>query len=32
VGRASIADLVAVEGISGEMARAIYDHFHEGAG
>jgi excinuclease ABC subunit C len=30
VGRASIADLVAVEGISGEMARAIYDHFHEG--
>ena len=32
VGRASIADLVAVEGISGEMARAIYDHFHEQPG
>jgi excinuclease ABC subunit C len=32
VGRASITDLVAVEGISGEMARAIYDHFHEQPG
>jgi excinuclease ABC subunit C len=29
VSRASIADLVSVDGISGEMARAIYDHFHE---
>jgi len=29
VGRASIADLVEVEGISKEMARVIYDHFHE---
>ncbi len=29
VSRASITDLVGVEGISGEMARAIYDHFHE---
>jgi excinuclease ABC subunit C len=29
VSRASIADLVGVDGISGEMARAIYDHFHE---
>lgn len=32
VGRANIADLVAVEGISGEIARAIYDHFHEQTG
>jgi excinuclease ABC subunit C len=32
VGRASVADLVGVEGISGEMARAIYDHFHEQSG
>jgi excinuclease ABC subunit C len=32
VGRASMADLVGVEGISGEMARAIYDHFHEQSG
>jgi excinuclease ABC subunit C len=29
VSRASISDLVSVDGISGEMARAIYDHFHE---
>ena len=31
VGRASVADLVAVDGISNEMARTIYDHFHERA-
>jgi excinuclease ABC subunit C len=30
VGRASVADLLAVPGISGEMARAIHDHFQEG--
>ncbi len=29
VGRASVPDLLAVEGISEQMARAIYDHFHE---
>lgn len=32
VGRASVADLVEVEGISTEMARTIYDHFHESPG
>jgi excinuclease ABC subunit C len=32
VGRASMADLVEVDGISKEMARTIYDHFHEHAG
>ena len=32
VGRANIDDLVEVEGISGEIARAIYDHFHEQTG
>lgn len=32
VGRASVADLVEVEGISTEMARTIYDHFHERPG
>ena len=32
VSRAGIDDLVEVEGISGQMAEAIYDHFHEGAG
>lgn len=32
VGRANIADLVEVEGISGEIARMIYDHFHEQSG
>jgi len=30
VGRANIADLTEVPGISSEMARAIYDFFHEG--
>lgn len=29
VSRAGIEDLKAVEGISGEMAQRIYDHFHE---
>ena len=29
VGRASIEDLRAVPGISEQMARSIYDHFHE---
>jgi excinuclease ABC subunit C len=32
VSRAGIDDLVEVEGISEQMAEAIYDHFHEGAG
>ncbi|HSG95837.1 MAG TPA: helix-hairpin-helix domain-containing protein, partial [Afifellaceae bacterium] len=32
VSRAGIEDLVEVEGISAQMAEAIYDHFHEGAG
>jgi excinuclease ABC subunit C len=31
IARASAADLAAVEGISGQLAKAIYDHFHEGA-
>ena len=31
VSRAGIDDLVEVEGISEQMAEAIYDHFHEGA-
>ncbi len=31
VGRASVADLLAVPGISGEMARAIHDHFQQGS-
>ncbi len=30
VSRASIEDLVAVEGISRQMAQLIHDHFHEG--
>ena len=29
VSRASVEDLVAVEGISVQMAKLIYDHFHE---
>jgi excinuclease ABC subunit C len=29
VSRANLADLLAVKGISGEMAQAIYDHFHD---
>jgi excinuclease ABC subunit C len=29
VSRAGIADLEAVDGISAQMARTIYDHFHE---
>jgi excinuclease ABC subunit C len=29
VSRAALSDLMAVEGISEQMARAIYDHFHE---
>jgi excinuclease ABC subunit C len=29
VSRAAFSDLMAVEGISEQMARAIYDHFHE---
>lgn len=31
VSRASAADLAAVEGISDQLAKTIYDHFHEGA-
>jgi excinuclease ABC subunit C len=31
VSRASIEDLVAVEGISRQMAQLIHDHFHDGA-
>ncbi|GIL03253.1 MAG: UvrABC system protein C [Alphaproteobacteria bacterium] len=31
VSRAALPDLVAVEGISEQTARAIYDHFHEKA-
>ncbi|MFO1090526.1 MAG: excinuclease ABC subunit UvrC [Hyphomicrobiales bacterium] len=31
VSRASVADLSAVEGISTSLARAIYEHFHEGS-
>jgi excinuclease ABC subunit C len=31
VARASVADLSAVEGVSGALAQAIYDHFHDGA-
>jgi len=30
VERAGLADLEAVEGISGQVAKAIYDHFHSG--
>ncbi len=29
VSRASVEDLVAVDGISRQMAQLIYDHFHE---
>ena len=29
VGRASVPDLLAVEGVSEQIARVIYDHFHE---
>ncbi|MDP5359736.1 MAG: helix-hairpin-helix domain-containing protein, partial [Paracoccaceae bacterium] len=29
VARANLADLKAVEGVSGNMAQAIYDYFHE---
>ena len=29
VSRAGIADLASVGGISAQMAKAIYDHFHE---
>ena len=32
VSRASVDDLLAVQGISEQTAQAIYDHFHEGAG
>jgi excinuclease ABC subunit C len=32
VGRASVEDLVVVNGISDEMAGAIYDYFHEQSG
>ncbi len=32
VGRASVTDLVEVDGISKEIAKVIYDHFHEQAG
>jgi len=31
VGRASVTDLAAVDGVSTSLAQAIYDHFHEGA-
>ena len=30
VSRAGVADLANVEGVSAQMARTIYDHFHEG--
>jgi excinuclease ABC subunit C len=30
VSRAALADLAAIEGISGELARRIYDHFNQG--
>ncbi len=29
VSRAALSDLMAVDGISEQMAQAIYDHFHE---
>jgi excinuclease ABC subunit C len=32
VGQASVSDLVEVDGISREMARTIYNHFHEQSG
>ncbi len=32
VSRAALADLKSVEGISEQMAQAIYDHFHEAGG
>ncbi len=32
VSRASVEDLIAVQGISEQMAKLIYDHFHEQAG
>ncbi|MCB1495924.1 MAG: excinuclease ABC subunit C, partial [Bauldia sp.] len=32
VSRASVEDLLTVQGISEQTARAIYDHFHEGSG
>ena len=32
VSRASVSDLVTVEGVSEQMARTIYEHFHEKAG
>ncbi|MCP4382717.1 MAG: excinuclease ABC subunit UvrC [Hyphomicrobiales bacterium] len=32
VSRASVDDLLAVQGISEQTAKAIYDHFHEGTG
>ncbi len=31
VSRANLEDLLAVDGISRQMAQSIYDHFHEGA-
>jgi excinuclease ABC subunit C len=31
VSRASAADIANIEGVSGTLAQAIYDHFHEGA-
>ena len=31
VSRASVEDLIAVEGISAQMARMIHDHFHDQA-
>jgi excinuclease ABC subunit C len=31
VSRASATDLAAVEGISGQLAKTIYEHFHESA-
>ena len=32
VSRANMEDLIAVQGISAQMAKLIYDHFHENGG
>jgi len=31
VSRANLSDLESVEGVSAQLARTIYDHFHEHA-